>query len=115
ANTPSTPNTVQSSVSSLSTAATYTQKAYREVRHFAGGLIRHPSQSTKHFSILRHSHGLVFYQGPRTSIAISIFADAPLPTDRTIWLQGKGWTGHAGMRARALAGWNGKWIDVTPL
>jgi hypothetical protein len=74
-------------------------KAYEEVRHFAGGLVRHPSQSTKHFSILRHSHGLVFYQGITTSITISIFADVPLPADRTIWLQGKGWTGKAGMRA----------------
>jgi hypothetical protein len=111
----SAPNTVLSSASSLSTVSDYTQKAYREIRHFAGGLIRHPSQSTKHFSILRHSHGLVFYQGPTTSLAISIFADAPLPADRTIWLQSKGWTGQAGMRARALAGWNGSWIDVTPL
>ena len=109
------PSTILSPASSFSTASTYTQKAYREVRHFAGGLIHHPSQSTKHFSILRHSHGLVFYQGPTTTLAVSIFTDAPLPADRTIWLQNKGWTGQAGMRARALAGWNGRWIDMTPL
>lgn len=51
------PDTIMSPGSSLSTASSYTQKAYREVRHFAGGLIHHPSQRTKHFSVLRHSHG----------------------------------------------------------
>jgi hypothetical protein len=90
------------------------QKAYREARHFAGGLIHHPFESTKHFSILRHSHGLVFYQGSSTSLTISIFADAPLPADRTLWLQSKGWTGKAGMRARAFMGRNASWLNVTP-
>ena len=64
-------------------------RGFREARHFAGGIIHHPSNSTEHYSILRHSHGLVFYQGAHTSIAISIFADEPLPPDRTIWLKPK--------------------------
>lgn len=100
--------------SSQSSALSYIQQAFREARHFAGGLITHPTETTKHFTILRHSHGLVFYQGANTSLAISIFADQPLPPDRTIWLQSKGWSGKTGMRARAFMGRNGNWINVTP-
>ncbi len=99
---------------SKSSASSYVQKAYREARYFAGGLISHPTESTKHYTILRHSHGLVFYQGVATTLAISIFSDSPLPEDRTIWLQSKGWTGKMGMRARALIGLNGSWTNVTP-
>ena len=99
--------------SKSSTSASF-QKAYREARHFAGGLVQHPFESTKHFTILRHSHGLVFYQGSSTSLAISIFADAPLPIDRTLWLQSKGWSGKTGMRARALMGRHESWLNVTP-
>jgi hypothetical protein len=102
------------SSSSKSSTSSYVQKAFQEARHFAGGLIHHPSESTKHFSILRHSHGLVFYQGSNTSLALSIFADTPLPDDRTLWLQSKGWTGKTGMRARAFVGRNGNWLNVTP-
>ncbi|GAD98595.1 hypothetical protein NFIA_113840 [Paecilomyces variotii No. 5] len=97
-----------------STALSFAQKAYQEARHFAGGLINHPTESTKHFTILRHSHGIVFYQGSSTSLAISIFSDGPLPPDRTIWLQNKGWTGKTGMRAKAFLGFTGDWLDVTP-
>lgn len=104
-------STVQSSKSS---PAEYFQKAYQEARHFAGGLISHPYESTKHYTILRHSHGLVFYQGTNTTISVSIFADTPLPPDRTIWLQSKGWTGKTGMRAKAFLGANGNWLNVTP-
>lgn len=47
--------------SSQSTSpSAYAQKAYREARHFAGGLISHPYEHTKHYTVLRHSHGLVF-------------------------------------------------------
>ena len=106
--TPSSANSSQSSTS------LYFQNAYKEVRHFAGGLISHPYEHTKHYSILRHSHGLVFYQGSGTTLAVSIFADAPLPADRTIWLQSKGWTGTTGMRAKAFFGRNGNWLNVTP-
>lgn len=92
----------------------YLQSAYREARHFAGGLISHPSESSKHYSILRHSHGLVFYQGPDTTLSVSIFADRPLPLDRTLWLQSKGWSGKTGMRIRAFMGRDGNWLNVTP-
>jgi len=104
----------QSSVSSATSTSSSMQKALEEARHFAGGLISHPSESTKHYSILRHSHGLVFYQGPNTTFTISIFSDAPLPADRTIWLQSKGWTGKTGMRAKAFLGRNNSWLNVTP-
>ena len=103
-----------SSASSQSSTSAYVQKAYKEARHFAGGLISHPYEHTKHYSILRHSHGLVFYQGSSTTLAVSIFADDVLPADRTIWLQSKGWTGKTGMRAKAFVGRNGNWLNVTP-
>ncbi|KAL2062580.1 hypothetical protein VTL71DRAFT_5652 [Oculimacula yallundae] len=108
----STTESIQSSQTSNSSS--FIQEAFREARHFAGGLITHPVESSKHFSILRHSHGLVFYQGVNTTLAISIFSDQPLPADRTIWLQSKGWSGKTGMRARAFMGRNGNWINVTP-
>ena len=94
--------------------SSYVSKAFQEARHFAGGLITHPSESTKHFSILRHSHGLVFYQGCSTTLAVSIFSDAPLPPDRQVWLQDKGWSGNTGMRLKAFVGNNASWIKVTP-
>lgn len=108
------PSSVPSTGSPQSSTSSKVQKAYREARHFAGGLITHPYESTKHYTILRHSHGMVFYKGNATNLAVSIFADAPLPEDRTIWLQSKGWTGKTGMRAKAWLGRHGNWIDVTP-
>ncbi|KAI9035207.1 uncharacterized protein KD926_004291 [Aspergillus affinis] len=90
------------------------QKAYGEARHFLGGLIAHPTESNKHYTILRHSHGIVFYRGSTTSVTLSIFSDAPLPPDRTLWLQSKGWTGKTGMRTKALLRLNDDWINVTP-
>ncbi|KAJ5096453.1 hypothetical protein NUU61_005809 [Penicillium alfredii] len=90
------------------------QKAYGEARHFLGGLINHPTESNRHVTILRHSHGLVFYCGNSTSVEVSIFADAPLPSDRTLWLQSKGWTGKTGMRAKALLRLRDNWLEVTP-
>ncbi len=88
--------------------------AFEEARHFAGGLVSRPVESTKHYSILRHSHGLVYYKGPSTNVAITIFADRPLAPDRTLWVQRKGWTGKTGMKAKALIGSNGSWVNVTP-
>ncbi|MCJ1303262.1 hypothetical protein MMC08_006070 [Hypocenomyce scalaris] len=88
--------------------------ALEEARYFAGGLINHPFESTKHYSILRHSHGLVYYQGLSTSIAITIFSDRPLPPDRKLWLQMKGWTGKTGMKMKTILKSTGSWIDVTP-
>ncbi|KAJ5388968.1 uncharacterized protein N7496_000036 [Penicillium cataractarum] len=99
---------------SRSPSPTPVQKAYGEARHFLGGLINHPTESNKHFTILRHSHGLVFYRGNATSVAVSIFSDTPLPQDRTVWLQNKGWSGKTGMRAKALFRLNDSWLDVTP-
>jgi hypothetical protein len=90
------------------------KKAFQDARHFAGGIISRPIESTKHFTILRHSHGLVFYQGSSTSLAISIFSDAPLPAERTLWLQSKGYSGKRGMKVKALVGRNKDWLDVTP-
>jgi hypothetical protein len=56
----------------------------------------------------------VFYRGNTTSVAVSIFSDAPLPLDRTLWLQSKGWSGNTGMRTKALLRLNNSWLDVTP-
>lgn len=95
-------------------AAGHASKAFQEARHFVGGLIAHPSVSTKHYTILRHSHGVVFYQGSNTFLAVSIFVDEPLPKDRTIWMQCKGWSGKSGMKAKAFFGLNDSWINVTP-
>lgn len=88
--------------------------AFEEARHFAGGLVSHPFESTKHYSILRHSHGLVFYSGSYTNIAITVFSDRELPADRSFWLQRKGWSGKTGLRAGALLGTHSAWINVTP-
>lgn len=85
-----------------------------EAQFVAGGLVSHPAESTKHYSIIRHSHGLVWYQGPGTSIAITILASERLPPSRTVWLQERGYSGNAGMSIKALVGARGSWIDVTP-
>ncbi|KAF7900296.1 uncharacterized protein EAF01_007598 [Botrytis porri] len=106
-------NEISSELSSTPSTS-YVSKAFQEARHFAGGLISHPPESTKHFSILRHSHGLVFYQGCSTTLTVSIFSDAPLPLDRQVWLQDKGWSGNTGMRLKAFVGNNSSWINVTP-
>ncbi|KAI1434391.1 hypothetical protein GGR50DRAFT_409480 [Xylaria sp. CBS 124048] len=88
--------------------------AFDETVYFAGGLLSHPYESTKHYSILRHSPALVLYRGPSTSVTISVFSDAPLPSDRSFWLQRKGFSGNMGMAASALMRTTSNWIDVTP-
>ncbi|KAH8673486.1 hypothetical protein BX600DRAFT_206217 [Xylariales sp. PMI_506] len=90
------------------------KSAVDETLHFAGGLVSHPFEATKHFSILRHSSGLVYYKGPATRIVITVFSDAPLPQDRSLWLQRKGYSGNLGMSASVLLGTSGNWIEVTP-
>lgn len=95
-------------------ALSIAQKAYGETRHFLGGLINHPIESSKHFTILRHSHGVAFYHGSTTSVTFSIFSDSPMPPDRTLWLQSRGWTGKTGMRTKALLRLHNDWLDVTP-
>ncbi|KAM5351022.1 hypothetical protein ACJ41O_003745 [Fusarium nematophilum] len=88
--------------------------ALGEAQYFAGGLISHPAESTKHFTIIRHSHALVWYRGPATSVPITILSDEPLPPDRKVYLQQKGFSGNMGMTLKALVGTTGNWIDVTP-
>ncbi|KAK5237238.1 hypothetical protein LTR47_001504 [Exophiala xenobiotica] len=106
--TPLTPTTPTSATSSKFKAA------LEDVRHFAGGLIAHPYESTKHYSILRHSHGLVYYSGSSTNLAITIFSDRELPADRTLWLQRKGFSGKTGLKIGGLLGARSTWIEVTP-
>ena len=88
--------------------------AYGEVRHFAGGLVTHPHESTKHYSVIRHSHGFLYYSGHYTSLAVSVFADRELPPDRSFWLQRKGFSGNTGLKIGALMGARSGWVDVTP-
>lgn len=88
--------------------------ALGEAQYFAGGLISHPAESTRHYSIIRHSGALVWYSGPATSISITILSDMDLPLDRTVWLQQKGYSGNMGMSLKALMGTKGDWLDVTP-
>ncbi|KAG8169905.1 hypothetical protein KVR01_000650 [Diaporthe batatas] len=93
---------------------TFWQTALDETKYFAGGLIAHPFEYTKHFAILRHSTALVWYRGPSTSVTVTIFSDAPLPRTRTVWLQRKGVSGNMGMNLKSLLGANDSWLDVTP-
>ena len=92
------------------------QNALEETRYFAGGLVAHPTETTKHYTILRHSGAVVFYRGPETSVAITIFSspDHPLPQDRSLWLQQRGYSGDTGMKLKALVGSTSSWINVTP-
>ena len=116
-NTRSSPNLQpqrSESSTTVQTAGKAVVTAFEEARHFAGGLVSHPFESTKHYSILRHSHGLVFYTGSYTNIAITVFADRELPDDRSFWLQRRGWSGKTGLRAGVLFGTHGAWINVTP-
>jgi hypothetical protein len=88
--------------------------AFRQTAELRDKILPHPVESSKHFSIVQHSTGVVWYQGTGTSFAMSIFATNPLPDDRSIWMQMRGWSGESGMRAKALLGKNGDWVDVTP-
>ncbi|CRK25605.1 hypothetical protein BN1723_013618 [Verticillium longisporum] len=92
----------------------FLQNAFDETVFFAGGLLPHPSESTRHFSILRHSPALVWYRGPSTTVTITIFSDEPLPSTRSIWLQRKGYSGNTGMALKSMLGTTTSWLDVTP-
>jgi hypothetical protein len=94
----------------------FVQTAFSEARHFAGGLIPHPTESTKHYTVLRHSPPLIFYRGPSTSVAITIFSspDHPLPADRTLWLVQRGFSGASGMKIKAFFNATDEWLHVTP-
>lgn len=111
-----------SALSALSDPAEPTPKAQTnkwkhalgEAQYFAGGLVSRPAESTRHYSIIRHSHALVWYRGPATSVSITILSDAELPLNRTVWLQQKGYSGNVGMSLKALVGTTGNWLNVTP-
>ena len=107
-------STVSTTSSSSSLQSPKWKHAWGEARHFLGGLWHHPHETTKHYTILRHSHGLVYYVGPKTSITVSIFSDAALPPDRRFFLQNKGWSGKSGMKIKAALRTNKSWIEVTP-
>lgn len=111
---PPRPRTAGPATSPNPQTPTSVQKAYTEARHFLGGLISHPTESNKHVTILRHSHGLVFYRGNTTSVSISIFSDAHLPPDRTLWLQNRGWSGKTGMQLKSFLRLRDSWLEVTP-
>ncbi|PHH92818.1 hypothetical protein CDD83_4727 [Cordyceps sp. RAO-2017] len=89
--------------------------ALEEAQFVAGGLISRPSESTKHYSIIRHSHLLVWYRGPSTSVSMTILSDKPLPATRTVWLQEKGYSGNVGMAFKAMVRSTAGWLDVTPV
>lgn len=108
--TPTSTNASQSSAKSLTF-----KSAFEDVRHFAGGLVSHPFEASRHFSVLRHSHGLVYFKGFNTNVAISVFGDQPLPADRQFWLQKRGYSGKTGLKLGAsMFGTKGAWINVTP-
>ncbi|KJZ76411.1 hypothetical protein HIM_04140 [Hirsutella minnesotensis 3608] len=88
--------------------------ALGEAQYVAGGLISRPSESTRHYTVIRHSHALVWYRGPSTSVSVTILSDDPLPVSRSVWLQAKGFSGDVGMTVKALVGSTASWIDVTP-
>ncbi|KAJ6790250.1 hypothetical protein PWT90_07264 [Aphanocladium album] len=90
------------------------KKALDEAQYLAGGLISSPVESTKHYSIIRHSGALVWYRGPDTTVTVTILSDEPLPPTRTLWLQQKGYSGNMGMSLKAMVGTNSSWLDVTP-
>ncbi|KAL6884819.1 hypothetical protein HDV57DRAFT_508740 [Trichoderma longibrachiatum] len=90
------------------------KSALGEAQYFASGLISHPSESTRHYSIIRHTRALIWFSGPSTSVSITILSDEPLPAQRTLWMQQKGYSGNVGMALKALAGTTSSWINVTP-
>lgn len=96
----------------------FLKTAIDEALYFANGLIPRPHESTKHYTILRHSPSIVFYRGPTTSVAVTIFSSSqpntPLSRDRSIWLQQRGYSGDTGMKLKRLVGATADWLDVTP-
>lgn len=103
-----------SQVPATSTASEKWKAALGEAQYFAGGLVSRPAESTRHYSVIRHSHALVWYRGPSTSVSLTILSDVDIPPERTVWLQQKGYSGNMGMSLKALMGTTGDWLDVTP-
>ncbi|KAK9443229.1 LipA and NB-ARC domain protein [Metarhizium brunneum] len=78
------------------------------------GLINNPVESSSHYSVIRHSWLPVIYNGPDTSVSVTILSDAPLPSNRTLWLRQKGLLGNVGMALQAMMSSRSDWIEVTP-
>jgi hypothetical protein len=99
------------------TDAAFWKHALAETKHFASGLLSQTTESTKHYTILRHSSPIILYRGASTSVTISIFSSPshPIPADRTLWLQRRGFSGDTGLKIRAIVGADGAWTNVTPL
>ncbi|KAK7984747.1 hypothetical protein PG988_002369 [Apiospora saccharicola] len=109
---PPTPTSVDTTpATTVAASKSFWQTAVDETIYFAGGLVSNPSESTKHYSIMRNSSALVYYRGPSTSVTITVFSDNPLPEDRTLWLQRKGYSGDMGMNFSTMFGAGGNWID----
>lgn len=108
------PSNGKNDTSKLEHAKTAVSTALGEVKHFVGGLLSHPFEATKHYAILRHSLGLVYYRGLSTCVTVTIFSDRPLPNDRRLWLQRRGYSGSAGLAIGAAMGTRTAWVDVTP-
>ncbi|KAM3423970.1 hypothetical protein BST61_g1363 [Cercospora zeina] len=89
--------------------------ALNDAKHYAGGLISHPYEATKHYAILRHSLGVVYYRGLSTRATITIFSDCGLPPTRQLWLQKRGFSGKTGLALGLAMGSKSAWIDVTPV
>ena len=92
----------------------FLKQALDEAQFFAGGLLSRATESTKHYTVIRHSFALVWYRGPATTVTISILSDTALPPTRTVWLQQKGFSGKTGMAIKAMVGGVDGWINVTP-
>ncbi|KAL5611486.1 hypothetical protein BROUX41_000915 [Berkeleyomyces rouxiae] len=90
------------------------KNALGEVQFMAGGLLSRPAESSRHYTVIRHSFALVWYRGPTTSVSVTILSDEPLPPTRRIFLQQKGYSGNTGMAVKAMVGIKDAWIDVTP-
>lgn len=68
------------------------------------------------YSTIRHTRPWVYYQGASTLVPITVLGSKPLPEQRKIKLQRRGW--RTGLLGWTVGGWLGgtlgKEIDVTP-
>ncbi|QRW20987.1 FAD-binding domain protein [Rhizoctonia solani] len=68
------------------------------------------------YSVLRHTRPFVLYQGANTTVPVSVFGPEPLPKDRKVFLQRRGY--RTGLFGWTFGGWLGgsklPGIDVTP-
>src|SRR3546814_1798580 len=75
-------------------------------------MIRRPPRSTRTDTLFPYT---TLFRSPSTSISITILSDVdlPSPSNRSVWLQQKGYSGGVGMSLKALVGGTSSWIDVT--